>query len=155
MGIITNKYGRTLANSHQHNKYGNSSLSRFFATGLVIFTAACPLANSINYSEGQRVGVINKVSKKGVFIKTNEAQMALEGLVSTGDTMSANVWEFSVDKSMPDDKQYALTKDLEEAMEAHTRVKIKYTEALTSAPWRGSTSYYVQEVTPIEEPERK
>lgn len=80
-----------------------------------------------NYSEGARVGVVNKLSNKGVFFKSNEAEASMTGLRASSDsdgnsTISANLFSFSVDPSAVT----AVTK----AMESGKPVKLIYREWL-------------------------
>ena len=51
---------------------------------------------SWTYSEGTRAGQLIKISKKGVFFKTNEGELNLGGL-RIGDQQTAlegNIWSF-------------------------------------------------------------
>jgi hypothetical protein len=63
------------------------------AVGAVLILAGlvgCPVANSWKYSEGTRVGMVNKISQKGAIWKTHEGQMALEGIVSEPHLLCKN-----------------------------------------------------------------
>ncbi len=65
----------------------------------VLTYGGCQVAgNNIEYSEGQRVGVVNKISEKGLIWKTKEGQLSLEGRTSTGSYTGAGVWDFSIDR---------------------------------------------------------
>ncbi len=94
--------------------------------------------------------MINKISKKGFVWKTYEGQMALEGIVSNGESVGANTWEFSIDnKAEHGENVEELAAKLNLALESGTKVKVKYIEA--GMPWasRGATSYYIQSVEPV------
>lgn len=113
--------------------------------------AGCYILNEYTYSEGTRVGVINKFSKKGTFWKTYEGQMALEGIVSSGDSVGANVWDFSLDnQARQREDTEALAKKIQDYAESSTKVKMKYHEPWTAWPWRSSSNYHVQSVEPAE-----
>ncbi len=135
----------------------NLSLGRILACGIVLlgigsglFLGCGSITNSWKYSEGDRVGMVNKVSKKGAIWKTNEGQMALEGIVSGGGSTGANVWDFSIDNYLPDDKQDELIKQLNTAMNAEQKVKIHYTEMFCTFPWRSGSNVLIQSVKPIQ-----
>lgn len=108
-------------------------------------------ANRYEYSSGTRTGMINKISKKGLFWKTFEGQMALEGIVSGGGQSGANVWDFSIDGSeRQGENEYLLAKKAEEALQTGSKVRIKYHQPLWTWPWRGSTSYFIQSIEPMD-----
>ncbi len=77
--------------------------------------------------------------------------MALEGIVSGGGNVGANVWDFSIDNQARhgENKEELATK-LNEALESGQKVKVKYTQVIGGWPWRGSTGHYIQNVEPIE-----
>ena len=101
--------------------------------------------------KGTRVGVINKFSEKGTFWKTNEGQLALEGIVSSGNQVGANVWDFSLDRQhRHDENTDALAVEIQGYLERGIKVKVKYIEPWTIWPWRGKTNYLIQSVEPVE-----
>ena len=107
--------------------------------------------NNCEYSSGERVGVVNKLSRKGTVFKTYEGQMTLEGLASNGEGVGANVWNFSIDETHARGENVAgLTKQLTEAMKSGRKVEISYKQNLTAVPWRGDTDYFVQSVKMLE-----
>ena len=122
-----------------------------FLAGVLIGGGCQGIGNNIKYSQGQRVGVINKVSEKGLFWKTKEGQLSLEGRTSTGEQTGAGIWNFSLDNQARHgentDSLYAL---IEQYMEEGKRVKITYTQPLTTWPWRAETTYLVQSVESLE-----
>jgi hypothetical protein len=67
------------------------------------------------YSEGERVGFVQKLSKRGWACKTNEGDLALVNVVG----QQAEIWKFTV----PDDAVAAQI----ESFEGH-RVALKYDE---------------------------
>lgn len=88
---------------------------------------------NMNFSEGDRVGYVVKVSKKGVLFKTWEGQL------SYGD--NKEMWEFSIPKS-----QEQVRLNIDEASEDNKRVKLYYKEKYITFPWRGDTKYLVYKV---------
>jgi len=106
------------------------------------------IGNNINYSNGVRSGMINKISNKGLFWKTWEGEMALEGMVSGENSNGANVWDFSIDRDDP--KTQDLVKKIQTALSTGQKVKVDYTQKLTTWPWRSDTTYLITDVQPIE-----
>lgn len=94
----------------------------------------------ITYSEGDRVGVIAKVSSKGLFIKTWEGELHMGSLQEGG---IPKVWEFSID----DPKMVEI---IQAAQLSGKRVSLHYKEQLLHQNWRGATSYFVIGVKYIE-----
>ncbi len=100
--------------------------------GTALVLGSCQLGNKLEYSNGVRVGMINKFSKKGVAFKTYEGQMALEGIVSGGTSMGANVWNFSLDRSRKNGENTdELAKRITEYMNSGTKVRVNYTQPYT------------------------
>lgn len=113
----------------------------FVALSSILFTSCTE-----NYSEGERVGQIVKLTQKGLLFKSWEAQLNLGGVVSGGDAgMAANTFEVSFDN---DKKQKNLVDSLQSAMNSGKRVKISYHETY-GWNWfknRGETNYFVIDV---------
>lgn len=94
-----------------------------------------------NYSNGERIGMITKFSKKGLIWSS------WEGTLNTTQTgmNSANQFEFSVDNDVNDPK---VITTLDSAATYGWKVKIKYHETF-GKNWfnnRGETNYFVKEV---------
>ncbi|MBP7708681.1 hypothetical protein KA107_03270 [Candidatus Pacearchaeota archaeon] len=104
--------------------------------------------NKWEYSVGAKVGVINKVSHKGLVgaTKTWEAEMAAEGLVSDGQSSGANLFNCSIDNYWPKKKQDELARQLEEARDSGKKVKINYTEMLKTFPTRSGSDHLIQSI---------
>jgi len=119
-----------------------------FLVGTLIWGGYQGIGNNIEYSKGQRVGVVNKISEKGVIWKTKEGQLSLEGRTSTGDETGAGIWDFSIDSlSKNNDELYS---KIEKIMEEGKRVKITYNEPLAVWPWRAKTNYLIQNIEVLE-----
>jgi hypothetical protein len=104
--------------------------------GLAGWTA---LALWWSYSEGERVGVLQKFSRKGWLCKTNEGELAL--YVVAG--VAPQIWDFSV-------RDPAVARDLNAAL--GERVRLHYTEhrGLPTSCF-GETAYFVDRVAPVPE----
>lgn len=80
------------------------------------------------YSDGNREGVMVKISRKGNIFKTYEGEMILPGLRSGSGSINSNNFKFSV----LDDAVY---QELEQA--TGNVVKVHYVQYRRSLPWRG------------------
>jgi hypothetical protein len=100
--------------------------------GLVAYT---PLTLWWSYSDGERVGVLQKLSKKGWVCKTNEGELAL--YVVTG--VAPQIFYFTV-------RDNAVAKQLNDAL--GERVRLHYTEhrGIPSSCF-GDTNYFVDSVS--------
>ena len=92
-----------------------------------------------NYSGGERVGHIIKISKKGYVFKTWEGQL------NTGE-IQQGLWEFSVKQ---DDTE--ILDQLREAMKIGNRVALHYDEKYVSLPFLGDTKNFITEVELLED----
>lgn len=108
----------------------------------VIVVTALSILIFANYSDGVRVGVPIKVSKRGVLVKTWEGQLNTGGFGSGTDGVGPTVWEFSV---KPGDADMVLKK-LDTAIENGHRVKLFYKEKYIKLFWLGDTEYFVYDV---------
>ena len=122
-----------------------------FLSSTLIWGGYQGIGNNIEYSKGQRVGVVNKISEKGLIWKTKEGQLSLEGRTSTGDYTDAGIWDFSIDKSAKHGENVKeLYSQIRQEMENGQRVKITYKQPLATWPWRADTTYLIQNVEPLE-----
>jgi hypothetical protein len=91
------------------------------------------------YSSGERVGFVQKISKRGWLCKTNEGELAMVNMAG----QQATIFNFTV----PDDK---VVKDIE-ALEGH-RVALAYEEHRgVPSTCFGDTSYFVVSVRKVDE----
>ena len=102
--------------------------------GLMYFTAT-----HLSYSDGERAGMVVKLSRKGNIVKT------YEGELNVGGIGGSNMWQFSVDG----DKTDPIVVGLEDALTKGIRVKVHYEERYWSLPWKGDTKYFITEVQPV------
>lgn len=106
---------------------------RIIIAAIILAIGGFAIYANMNYSEGDRVGKVVKVSKKGVFFKTWEGQL------SYGD--NKEMWEFSIPSS-----QEQVRINIDDASENNKRVKLYYKEKYITFPWRGDTKYIVYKV---------
>lgn len=93
-------------------------------------------AAGCSQSEGSRVGIISKISKKGIAMKSWEGDL----LLGTGN--STTVWSFSVD----DEK---VVEQIQAAMRSGKRVELTYEQSLFKCTT--DTTYDVIKVTVLEQ----
>ena len=90
------------------------------------------------YSEGNRAGLLQKFSKKGIIFKTYEGEMILSSIESNKNVaLASEKFLFSViDEEIA--KQLI-------ALEGKFIV-VRYEEKHGRLPWRGDTKYYVDSI---------
>lgn len=76
------------------------------------------------YSEGYRAGTVQKLSQKGLALKSYEGELVMDG-VKFRQNGGGNVWKFSARDS-------AVGKKLEDAMMTGKSVTLKYCQELMS-----------------------
>jgi hypothetical protein len=135
-----------MAFNDQLNSAKQSTMSFFrklfiglLVIGLLI-VAATFLSTQLAYSEGDRAGVVSKLSKKGYVFKTHEGELNVGAQGQVGN-MSNNLWQFTI--AGGDEK---LTKDIEDAMTTGKRVKLHYEQRYMKFSWMGDTEYFVTKV---------
>lgn len=101
------------------------------------------IAPNFIYSEGDRVGQVTKLSKKGLIWKTWEASM---GLTQSGSYVEH--WNFSIDNGDP--QRDILFKKVTESYNSGDIVKVHYIQHLGIIPWRGKTSYHIQNIETVQ-----
>lgn len=97
------------------------------------------------YSEGDRVGQVIKMSKKGLFWKSWETTM---GLTQSGAYIEK--WDFSIDNQEPN--KAALIKQMQEAYKTGQLVRVHYQQRYGILPWRVKTSYIAKEINFLTKP---
>ena len=95
---------------------------------LLLGAVALLLAGCFDYSEGERVGVINKFSRKGLICKTWEGEMNLGGFRNKSDSnggtsVVANIFQFTVEDE-------TLIPKIKEAMASGETVTLGYRQEL-------------------------
>jgi hypothetical protein len=102
---------------------------------LLVVLALTLTGCGMEYSDGTRVGVIKKFSKKGFMCKTWEGEM----LLSAENVMQPETWNFSVES----DK---VAEEIKAALSSGKRVELVYIQKLFNPPCTPESSYRVQEV---------
>jgi len=113
---------------------------------IAMFGGCFVFCGNFNYSSGERIGVINKCSEKGIIWKTWECEMVLEGMTQNNSGIGANLWEFSIDNTMSSVQKDKLIIDCMTALRENMKVKVEYSQVLLGFPWRGGTSYYINSI---------
>lgn len=96
------------------------------------------------YSEGERVGVVTKLSEKGVIVKSIEGTMTLSGAsggVDSSGLVMGNQFHFSV---RPDSK---VAVQLHDAMNSGKSVVVKYNQWWVKPKVMIDTEYEINSVT--------
>jgi hypothetical protein len=124
-----------------------------FGIGVVAFLVLAVILTLVflryaSYSEGFRVGVIQKVSRKGMLFKTIEGELSqgfIEGAADTNASgVGTRVWTFSVEN----DKD--VLAQIDHAIETNKKVKVYYKERYRKLPWVGDTSFTVYKVEEVQ-----
>lgn len=116
----------------------------FFIILLLVIGAAAFIAMG-SYSTGYRAGNVMKLSKKGVVFKTWEGELNVGGFSDGGGDgdMATTVWSFSVS----DD---AVVKEIENAVDKGSKVKLQYVEKYFQLDFCGDTKYFVTGVEQVD-----
>ncbi len=124
--------------SPEKGKSAKSSFSKFmkkvliwFFLLLLCFSLGYYFYRNFTVSEGTRIGLLYKISKKGILFKTYEGQVQLAGATVMS---KESAWEFSV----VDKNTYQALQQLE-----GKTVRLYYKEKVDAFPWQGETDYLV------------
>jgi ABC-type uncharacterized transport system substrate-binding protein len=127
-------------------------LKRFFY-GMIAFVIVVAIATVAfimfaSYGDGYRVGVIQKMSRKGILFKTNEGELSQGFIEGSQDVNTAGVatkiWYFTVDNDP------AVLAQIAHSIEANKKVKLFYKEKYTNLPWVGDTRQVVFKVEEVQ-----
>lgn len=110
------------------------------AVALCFFLAGC----FPNYSNGERVGTVIKLSKKGLIFKSWEGELYVGGGKGRMTEGSGRVNFGSFTFNTADER---IVKQLQDAMKSGVTVELVYREWLVSPPWIDN-SHVVVEVKP-------
>ncbi len=116
---------------------------RWFMLFLVIFLSIFVYWKYFfTYSDGNRTGLLQKLSRRGTVFKTYEGELVLSSISSTSNVaIASEKFYFSV-------KDKAVVKKME--MYEGKNVKLHYLQKNGTLPWRGDSEYIVDEVLPGE-----
>jgi hypothetical protein len=95
-------------------------------------------ARTYSVSEGNRTGLLFKISKKGYVFKTYEGQLHLGGSIQMS---TQSVWDFS-----------AKNADIYQKLQQYEgkNVSLHYNELVNPFIWQGDTKYIVDDVKPVQ-----
>lgn len=120
-------------------KFGKGKLLVAFA----LITGGVATVNTVGipatYSDGDRVGVVTKISHKGIVFKSWEGELAMDGFNKAANGSTTNVFAFTV-------KDEAIVKQIQDAQENGDRVKLHYREVLVNGSWTADTPYRIDQV---------
>jgi hypothetical protein len=104
------------------------------AVCLAVFFPGC----GENYSEGERTGVVTKLSKKGLFYKTWEGEMNVGGMrADVNGNLSANIFEFTIN----DD---AILTQVQDAQRANKTVTLLYKQWFAKPNFKTDSGYIIR-----------
>lgn len=121
-----------------------SVLKKILIVIVIIALAVGSFFTFSHRSEGYRVGVPMKISKKGILFKTHEGQMNLGGLTSSAQGAIPTSWDFTVRHSAD-----SVLPKIDKAILDGERVKMYYREKFYTLPWWGDTKYFVYDVEAV------
>lgn len=98
---------------------------------------------AFTYSDGDRVGVVTKLSHKGILCKTWEGELLVDSLRvlprGGGSQKVKTAWAFTVGDE-------SVVPKLQDAMLSGKRVRLHYQQSAFSVSCQGETSYFVDRV---------
>lgn len=98
----------------------------------------------MTYSEGERAGILMKISKKGYIFKTYEGQLNLNPLgmpANSLTTTNGTIWEFSASNAATYEKLLQVE---------GKKVSLHYRQVYKRFFWQGDTDYFVDSIDVIE-----
>jgi hypothetical protein len=115
-------------------KYGIISLVILLVIGISYVT----FMSFGSYSDGNRAGVLDKFSRKGVIFKTWEGELR----VGSEDRIAPQKFIFSVNSS-----EEQTIKELENS--SGKQIRVFYKEKYWVFPWQGESKYFIYKVEPV------
>lgn len=128
----------------------HTPMNRIGALALAAAISLSLTGCGVPYSEGERSGVVNKFSRKGLFCKTYEGEMNLGGFKNRSSSDSdgnisssvvANTFEFTVDP-----KRIDIIDAITKAVESGNMVTLVYDQRLFNAPCSTNSGYFITAV---------
>lgn len=107
---------------------------------LVVGQGGCLVGCNDSYSDGERVGVVTKLSHKGWQYKTWEGEMNLGGLASNSEGhLQANIWAFTITE-----EDEANLKLIQDAQRSQKPIIIRYKQWMVRPKCQTDSGYIVQ-----------
>jgi len=100
-------------------------------------------ADKYVYSDGNRAGIVRKISHKGFLYKTWEGE--LQTGIGIGQVGGGDIWQFTANNDQ------AVISALERAAETGKRVSLHYQEKKFQFSFMGDTHYFVDRVEEVKE----
>ena len=120
-------------------KRKSGCMKYFFTMFLILLLLAAGLGwwkYYYNYSDGNRTGLLQKLSHKGNLFKTWEGELILSSVISSNNmALASEKFYFSVESD-------SLAKVLQR-LEGR-QVKIQYVQKKGTLPWRGESTYIAE-----------
>ena len=107
-------------------------MSRVILAGLLLLSAC-------TYSDGERTGVVTKLSHKGWLCKTWEGELQMLGVGVGGQMFPGQMWEFSV-------RDPSIATQIQEAQQNGTPVTLHYEQYIPHSPCAQGTEYNIVRV---------
>ena len=141
---LTDKNSETIKPSDQRKP--ERKPKRYIRIFLIYFSVVLSLSMliyflvcSMTYSEGTRMGVLYKISKKGYVFKTYEGEIHIGGMYQKdGNIMPPTIFKFSIKRK--NKKVYETLDSLQ-----GKRVIVKYRQVIKNFFWQGESDYFVYE----------
>lgn len=123
--------------AHRRMGYVMKAFAVLVAGAMSVSLIGC--GSGIEYSDGARVGVVQKMSKSGIFTKTWSGELVMEGVRVKGDKGGVtNVWEFGAVSD-------AVAQEVEKAAQDGVRVRLTYSQHIFTGVGYGN-GYLVTKV---------
>lgn len=116
------------------------TLAELMVVAVILILLGFICLKGCSVSDGDRVGVVAKLSNKGVLVKSWEGQLMLGAQA----TAIPSVWEFSVEDDGP-------VKEIQHALETGNRIRLHYSQVMFHNPLARDTDYYVTSVEEIKQ----
>lgn len=115
-----------------HGKGTKPPMFRKLILAAAAVVAAFTIAACGDYSDGVRVGVIQKFSHKGIVFKTWEGTMLLGASTASA---GSRTWNFTVEDA-------ALAKKVKDLADKGAQVRVTYLQEYIGAFWRTGTGFF-------------
>lgn len=117
---------------------------------LIFGNLGCPVGCGSGYSEGERTGIVTKISYKGIVSKTWEGEMNMGGMTSDFGKTQVNVWNFTVKE-----KDEELLKKIQEAQKTQKAITLTYSEWLIRPSFQTDSGCFITEAEFVKETKKE